>query len=66
MKQYWPWVFHRNDIVCVEKDKETVMKLQEGHSGWKPGMASVGLSFTITSVCSFGSPFVFHGSTRPY
>ena len=37
----------RYDIVCVEKDKEKVMTLQEGHGGWKPGMASVGCYFSL-------------------
>ena len=35
----------RYDIVCIEEDKDKVMKLQEGLSDWKPSMTSVGLLF---------------------
>lgn len=36
---------YRYDVVVIEKDENEAKKLQEGHGGWTPRMASVGFTF---------------------
>ena len=36
---------HRYDVVVIEAKESIAKKLQEGHGGWNPSMATVGVTF---------------------
>ena len=39
----------RCDIVSIEKNKDKVMSLQQGHGGWESNMVSVGQMYRHVS-----------------